>query len=71
MASLAVSASRPQAVVNDLRMQGMDGPRAVRCDHTRNSPSLRWWILTAHGTIPEAVAANATRPGLSFLTKTI
>ena len=65
LASLAVS--RPQVVVTDLRMHGMDGMALFDAIH-RDSPSLPVVILTAHGTIPEAVAA--TRRGVfSFLTK--
>ena len=65
LASLAVT--RPQVVVTDLRMQGMDGLALFDAIH-RDSPSLPVVILTAHGTIPEAVAA--TRRGVfSFLTK--
>jgi two-component system response regulator GlrR len=65
LAALAVS--RPQAVVTDLRMQGMDGMALFDAIH-RDSPSLPVVILTAHGTIPEAV--TATRRGVfSFLTK--
>src|SRR5687767_819010 len=65
LAALAVS--RPQVVVTDLRMQGMDGMALFDAVH-RDSPSLPVLILTAHGTIPEAVAA--TRRGVfSFLTK--
>ena len=65
LAALAVS--RPQVVVTDLRMQGMDGMALFDAIH-RDSPSLPVVILTAHGTIPEAV--TATRRGVfSFLTK--
>jgi two-component system response regulator GlrR len=65
LAALAVS--RPQVVVTDLRMQGMDGMALFDAIH-RDSPSLPVLILTAHGTIPEAV--SATRRGVfSFLTK--
>ncbi|HVJ25089.1 MAG TPA: sigma 54-interacting transcriptional regulator [Burkholderiales bacterium] len=65
LAALAVS--RPQVVVTDLRMQGMDGMALFDAIH-RDSPSLPVLILTAHGTIPEAV--TATRRGIfSFLTK--
>jgi two-component system response regulator GlrR len=65
LAALAVS--RPQVVVTDLRMQGMDGMALFDAVH-RDSPSLPVVILTAHGTIPEAV--TATRRGVfSFLTK--
>jgi len=65
LAALAVS--RPQVVVTDLRMHGMDGMALFDAVH-RDSPSLPVLILTAHGTIPEAV--SATRRGVfSFLTK--
>src|SRR5262245_65387396 len=59
LASLAVS--RPQVVVTDLRMQGMDGLALFDAVH-KDSPSLPVVILTAHGTIPEAV--TATRRGV-------
>ena len=65
LASLAVS--RPHAVITDLRMRGMDGMALFDAIH-REAPSLPVLILTAHGTIPEAV--TATRRGVfSFLTK--
>jgi two-component system, NtrC family, response regulator GlrR len=65
LAALAVA--RPLVVVTDLRMQGMDGMALFDAIH-RDSPSLPVVILTAHGTIPEAV--TATRRGVySFLTK--
>src|SRR5439155_8169904 len=65
LASLAIS--RPQVVITDLRMQGMDGMALFDAIH-RESPSLPVVILTAHGTIPEAV--HASRRGVSsFLTK--
>jgi len=65
LASFAVQ--RPAAIVTDLRMRGMDGMALFDAIH-RQSPSLPVVILTAHGTIPEAVAA--TRRGVfSFLTK--
>ncbi len=62
-----VSATRPQLVVTDLRMGGMDGMalfEAIRSLH----PMLPVIILTAHGTIPDAVAA--VQRGVSgYLTK--
>jgi len=65
LASLEVS--RPQVVVTDLRMRGMDGLALFDAIH-RRAPSMPVVILTAHGTIPEAVAA--TRRGVfGFLTK--
>src|SRR5258706_757677 len=63
LASLAIA--RPQVVVTDLRMAGMDGMALFDAIH-RDSPSMPVVILTAHGTIPEAV--TATRRGVfSFL----
>src|SRR4030081_2373529 len=65
LAALAVA--RPQVGVADLRMPGVDGTGLFESVH-RDSSSLPVVILTAHGTIPEAVAA--TRRGVfSFLTK--
>ena len=65
LASFAIS--RPAAIVTDLRMRGMDGMALFDAIH-RQAPSMPVVILTAHGTIPEAVAA--TRRGVfSFLTK--
>lgn len=60
-------ARRPQVVITDLRMAGMDG--MVLFTHLQNlAPLVPVIILTAHGTIPEAVAA--TQKGVfSFLTK--
>jgi two-component system response regulator GlrR len=65
LASLEVT--RPQLVVTDLRMDGIDGLALVDAIH-RKAPGIPVVILTAHGTIPEAV--SATRRGVfSFLTK--
>ncbi|HKJ21624.1 MAG TPA: sigma 54-interacting transcriptional regulator, partial [Gammaproteobacteria bacterium] len=51
----------------DLRMEGMDGMGLFDIVHQRH-PSLPVIILTAHGTIPEAV--EATKRGVfTFLTK--
>jgi len=65
LASLEVT--RPQLVVTDLRMEGIDGLALVDAIH-RKAPGIPVVILTAHGTIPDAV--SATRRGVfSFLTK--
>ena len=63
----SLEAVRPQVVVSDLRMRGMDGLSLFDALHAR-LPAVPVVILTAHGTIPEAVAA--TRRGVfGFLTK--
>jgi two-component system response regulator GlrR len=48
--------SRPQLVISDMQMSGMDGMALFEHIH-RNLPTLPVIILTAHGTIPDAVAA--------------
>jgi two-component system response regulator GlrR len=60
-------AERPRAVVTDLRMDGMDGHALFERLHAE-APSVPVIILTAHGTIPDAVAATQ-RGVFSFLTK--
>lgn len=65
LASLEVS--RPQVVITDLRMGGMDGLALFEAVHDKN-PALPVIILTAHGSIPEAVAATSSGV-FSFLTK--
>jgi two-component system response regulator GlrR len=63
----AMAVSPPELVITDLRMEGMDGLALFDAIH-REAPALPVVILTAHGTIPEAVAA--TRRGVfGFLTK--
>jgi two-component system, NtrC family, response regulator GlrR len=62
-----VSVARPQLVVTDLRMGGMDGMalfEAIRAGH----PTLPVIMLTAHGTIPDAVSA-VQRGVFGYLTK--
>ncbi|MFL6653645.1 MAG: response regulator, partial [Sulfurifustis sp.] len=62
-----LAASQPQLVITDLRMDGMDGMALYNVMHERY-PALPVIILTAHGTIPEAV--EATQRGVfGFLTK--
>ena len=62
-----LSLHRPHIVVTDLRMNGMDGMAVFDAIHQRN-PTLPVIILTAHGTIPDAVAATK-RGVFGFLTK--
>ncbi|MBM3357539.1 MAG: response regulator [Betaproteobacteria bacterium] len=62
-----LSVIRPELVVTDLRMGGMDGMalfEAIRAEH----PTLPVIMLTAHGTIPDAVAA-VKRGVFGYLTK--
>ncbi|MFQ5589311.1 MAG: response regulator, partial [Nitrospiria bacterium] len=60
-------AFRPHVVLTDLRMSGMDGMALSQIIHKQHS-GLPIIILTAHGTIPEAV--TAIKEGVfSFLTK--
>ena len=48
--------SRPQLVISDMQMSGMDGMALFEQIH-RALPTLPVIILTAHGTIPDAVTA--------------
>lgn len=58
---------RPQVVVTDLCMPGMDGMQLFECLQNE-APTVPVIVLTAHGTIPDAV--DATQRGVfSFLTK--
>jgi two-component system response regulator GlrR len=65
LASLAVV--RPSAVITDLRMPGIDGLQLFDAIH-RQHPSMPVIVLTAHGTIPDAVSATQ-RGVFGFLTK--
>src|ERR1700674_3092226 len=57
----------PHLVITDLQMDGMDGMALFDTMH-RSHPTLPVIILTAHGSIPEAVAATQ-RGVFGFLTK--
>jgi two-component system response regulator GlrR len=71
-AAKAVSAMarfRPDLVITDLRMAEMDGIALLR-ELQRRWPGLNVILLTAHGTIPDAV--KATQSGaFAFLTKPV
>jgi two-component system response regulator GlrR len=65
LARMAVSC--PHAVITDLRMDGMDGMALFQHIHCQNH-ALPVIVLTAHGTIPDAV--QATQQGVfGYLTK--
>jgi two-component system response regulator GlrR len=65
----ACSRFRPDLVITDLRMDQMDGIGLLKELQSR-WPGLRVIILTAHGTIPDAV--HATQSGaFGFLTKPV
>ena len=59
--------SRPQLVVSDVRLPGRDGLSLFDEIHARD-PALPVILLTAHGTIPDAVEATA-RGVFGYLTK--
>ena len=60
---------RPDLVITDLKMDKMDGIGLLK-ELQSKSPGLRVVIITAHGTIPDAV--TATQSGaFGFLTKPI
>ncbi len=63
----AIMLQRPDLVISDLRMPAMDG-MALLDAIQQSHPGLPVIMLTAHGSIPDAV--NATQRGVfSFLTK--
>src|SRR3974390_311341 len=65
----AASRFRPDLVITDLRMDQMDGIGLLKELQVR-WPGLKVILLTAHGTIPDAV--RATQSGaFSFLTKPV
>ena len=62
-----IALTRPHAVLTDLQMQGMDGMALFHAIHARD-PTMPVIVLTAHGSIPDAVAA--TQQGIfGYLTK--
>lgn len=64
-----LEAERPDLVLSDMRMDEMDGLALFR-EIQRRIPGLPVIILTAHGSIPDAV--GATREGVfGFLTKPV
>ncbi len=65
----AVETQRPDLVITDLRMDRMDGMQLLD-ELNRRCTGLPVLILTAHGTIPDAV--SATQDGaIAFLTKPV
>lgn len=66
-ALLSFRERRPQLVITDLRMGEMDG-LALFAHLQAEAPTIPVIILTAHGTIPDAVSATQ-RGVFSFLTK--
>ena len=65
----SVSQFGPDLVITDLRMDKMDGIGLLKELQTK-SPGLRVVIITAHGTIPDAVVATQSG-AFGFLTKPI
>ncbi len=62
-----IALARPRAVITDLRMEGMDGMALFERIHSQD-PALPVIVLTAHGSIPDAV--QATQQGVyGYLTK--
>ncbi len=65
----AMNRFTPDLVITDLRMDKMDGIGLLKELQTR-SPGLRVVIITAHGTIPDAVIATQSG-AFGFLTKPV
>ena len=63
----AMTRIHPDVVITDVRMEGMDGLALFDVLHERE-PTLPVIILTAHGTIPDAVAA-AQKGVFAYMTK--
>jgi two-component system response regulator GlrR len=57
----------PDVVVTDLKMEAMDGIELLT-EIARHDPVLPVIVLTAHGSIPDAVVANS-QGAFAFLTK--
>ncbi len=64
-----VPTAQPQLVITDLRMEEMDGLRLLDALQ-RQHPALPVLIITAHGTIPDAVEAMQ-RGAFGFVTKPV
>ena len=62
-----IAVDRPQLLITDMRMPGMDGNALFNAVRAKD-PTLPVIILTAHGSIPEAVAAT-NRGVFGYLTK--
>jgi len=65
LAQLALT--RPQLVISDVQLPGADGMALFERIHEKH-PALPVILLTAHGTIPDAVAATS-RGVFTYLTK--
>ncbi|PSQ94266.1 MAG: hypothetical protein BRD57_00740 [Proteobacteria bacterium SW_6_67_9] len=65
----AVERQPPDLVITDLKMDGMDGHGLLATLQERH-PGLPVLLLTAHGTIPDAVTATQ-RGAVAFLTKPV
>ena len=65
----SITSFGPDLVITDLRMDKMDGIELLSELHDR-WPALQVLLITAHGTIPDAVAATQ-KGAFGFLTKPI
>ncbi len=66
-ALVAIREFAPDLVITDLRMEGMDGAQLLD-EIQQQWPGLPVLLITAHGTIPDAVDATQ-RGAIGFLTK--
>ena len=62
LALAAVSRFRPDLVISDLRMDQLDGIGLLK-ELQKRWPGLKVILLTAHGTIPDAVPPNTAVAG--------